>query len=75
MKYILTIIQDTMVGYSAPRIFKNENVAKREFINAFKDDLNKDYMKIWLIGEFNSETGETKLLKSKELILGGDNIG
>lgn len=75
MKYILTTIQDTMVGYSAPRLFKNEEVATREFINAFKDDLNKDYMKIWLVGDFNSETGEIKLLDSKKLILGGDNIG
>lgn len=75
MKYILATIQDTMVGYSAPHIFKNENVAKREFINAYKDDKNRDYMKIWHVGEFDSETGEIKLLKSKELILGGDDIG
>lgn len=74
MKYIIATIQDTMVGYSAPKLFKNEEVAKREFINAFKDDLNKDYMKIWLVGNFDSETGEIKLLESKELILGGDNI-
>lgn len=75
MKYILATIQDTMVGYSSPRIFKNTEVAKREFINAFKEDLNKDYMKIWLVGNFDSDTGEIKLLKSKELILGGDDIG
>lgn len=66
----LYTIRDTMIQYYEPCCFINEDVAKREFINAYNKHPNKDYMQLWSIGTFDTETG-TIIGITPELIMKG----
>lgn len=66
----LYTIRDTMIQYYEPCCFINEDVAKREFMNAYNKHPNKDYMQLWSIGTFDTETG-TIIGITPELIMKG----
>ena len=59
-------IKDTKVGFMQPFYQANNAVAIRSFTNAVNSDQtnninqNMDDMELWLLGEFNDDTGEIK---------------
>lgn len=57
MIYNLYSIQDTLIGFNAPYIQVNEEVAKREYRNFLKKNPNAPDMRLYCIGQFDDETG------------------
>lgn len=57
MIYNLYSIQDTLVGFNAPYIMVNEEVAKREYSNFLKKTPNPTDMRLFKIGTFDDATG------------------
>ena len=70
MIYDLYAIQDVMVGFNAPFIMVNENVAKREYNNFLEKTKNPTDMRLFKIGTFDDATG-TVLPLTPECIMGG----
>ena len=70
MIYDLYAIQDVMVGFNAPFIMVNENVAKREYENWLKHSKNPEDMRLFKVGTFDDATG-TVLSLTPECIMGG----
>ncbi len=70
MIYDLYSIQDTMVGFNAPFVMVNENVAKREYQNWLKSSKNPEDMRLFKVGTFDDATG-TVLPLTPECIMGG----
>lgn len=60
MKYNIYAIQDVLIGFNSPIIFKNEEIAKREYNNFLETNPNRNDMRLFKIGEFDDETGEIK---------------
>lgn len=63
-------VRDTMIQYYEPSCFISEDIAKREFMNAYKNHPNKDYMQLWNIGTYNTESG-TIIAKEPEIVMKG----
>lgn len=63
MKMNVYSIKDVKVGYMQPFYQANNAVAIRAFTNAVNDEKvnninqNADDMELWLLGQFNDETG------------------
>lgn len=70
MIYDLYAIQDVMVGFNAPFIMVNENVAKREYNNFLERTKNPTDMRLFKVGTFDDATG-TVLPLTPECIMGG----
>ena len=70
MIYDLYAIQDVMVGFNAPFIMVNENVAKREYNNFLEKTKNPTDMRLFKVGTFDDATG-TVLPLTPECIMGG----
>lgn len=51
------VVRDTLTGYAEPSCLYSDEVAKREFFNAYRKHPNKDYMQIWKVATFDSESG------------------
>lgn len=76
MIYTLYSIQDTMVGFNAPFLMVNDNVAKREYANFLKTTKNPTDMRLFKIASFDDATGTIIPLPAiEQLIGGGDNEG
>ena len=71
MIYNLYSIEDVCSGYGNPVMVVKEELAKREFKNRCKKDLNPEDLRLWKVGEFNLETGEINANKP-ELIMKGE---
>lgn len=72
MVYKMYSIQDTMVGFNAPFIMVNEEVAKREYKNFLKANPNAPDMRLFVIGEFDDETGTLTTMVPQCIEGGGD---
>lgn len=57
MIYNLYSIQDTMIGFNAPFIMINEEVAKREYNNFLKINKNPEDQRLYKVGTFDDATG------------------
>lgn len=71
MVKVVVAIRDTMTGYYDPSCFVKDEVAVREFFNAFKTHPNKDYMQMWKLGTWDTESGTFIPLPAPELIAKG----
>lgn len=74
MIYSMYAIQDTMIGFNAPFIMVNEDVAKREYNNFLKKNPNAPDMRLFKIATFDDATG-TIIPIIPECIVGGGNNG
>lgn len=75
MKYGVYSIQDTLVGFNAPWVMVNDEVAKREYANFLKTQKNAPDMRLYKIGEFDDNSGELLPDIPRMLIGGGDDEG
>ena len=75
MIYTMYAIQDTMVGFNAPFIMVNENVAKREYNNFLKAPQckNPSDMRLFEIGTYDDATGTIVGIIPKQIMGGGNN--
>lgn len=72
MVYNLYTIQDVMIGFNAPFIMKNDEIAKREYRNFLDGNKNSADMRLYRIGTFNDDTGEITPEVTPILIEGGN---
>ena len=70
MMYNIFSIQDVMVGFNAPFVMVNDEVAKREYSHFLKTNKNPTDMRLFKIGTFDDATG-TILPLTPECIMGG----
>lgn len=70
MNLILVSIEDVFVGFNNPKMAKNRDAAMRDFKLICKEDVRADDLRLWEIGEFNTDTGEI-LPKKPDLIMKG----
>ena len=77
MIYNLYAIQDVMVGFNAPFIMVNENVAKREYANFLKSPSckNPTDMRLFKIGTYDDATGTVLPLTPEQIVGGGNEDG
>lgn len=71
MKYGVYAIQDVMIGFNSPVLFKTPELAQREFKNFLENTPNSKDMRLFHIGNFDDETGE--LTSVTPSIVGGGN--
>lgn len=72
MLYNIYAIQDVMIGFNAPFIMKNDEIAKREYGNFLKKTDNAKDMRLFKIGVFNDENGTIESI-TPQIIEGGGN--
>lgn len=72
MLYNIYAIQDVMIGFNAPFIMKNDEIAKREYANFLKRTDNAKDMRLFKIGVFNDENGTIESI-TPQIIEGGGN--
>lgn len=75
MIYNLYSIQDVMIGFNAPFIMINEDVAKREYANYLKKTANPTDMRLFKVGTFDDSTGTVLPITPECIIGGGDEDG
>lgn len=75
MIYSLYSVQDVMVGFNAPFIMVNDNVAKREYANWLKSQKNPTDMRLFKVGTFDDATGTVLPLTPEQILGGGDEDG
>lgn len=66
----LVAIEDIFTGYGTPRAVTNIESAKRDFKLIDQDDPRHGDLRLYHIGEFNTETGEIKSKKPEILMKG-----
>lgn len=72
MTYEIFSARDALIGFNAPFIMVNENVAKRDFLDRLEkapEHLKKD-LSLWNIGTFDDETG-TIIPKMPSMVIFG----
>lgn len=57
MKYNLYSVRDRLVGFNAPFIMPNEDVAKRAFKQRIEKDPNAEDLELYRLGNYDDETG------------------
>lgn len=57
MIYKLYAVQDTLVGFGKPFISVNEEVVKRDYLEANANNPHKSDMRLFEIGTFDDSTG------------------
>lgn len=72
MLYGIYSIQDVMIGFNAPFIMKNDEIAKREYNNFLKKTDNAKDMRLYKIGVFNDDNGTIESI-TPQIIEGGGN--
>lgn len=70
-------MQDTLIGFNAPFIMVNEQVAKREYSNFLKSPKckNPTDMRLFKVGTFDDVTGTIVGIIPEQIMGGGDNEG
>lgn len=66
----LVAIEDVFTGFGTPRAVTNIESAKRDFRLIDQDDPRHGDLRLYHIGEFNTETGEIKSKKPEILMKG-----
>lgn len=74
MKTPIFAIKDKLVGYGQPFTAYSEEVAKRDFINAMKNNPCAEDMELYYIGEYDSEDAYIETVEENKLIMKGDSI-
>lgn len=72
MIYQIFSARDTLIGFNAPFIMINEQVAKRDFLDRIEQappHIRND-LSLWNIGTFDDETG-TIIPKMPEMVIFG----
>lgn len=59
-----------MIGFNAPFIMKNDEIAKREYKNFLEGNKNSEDMRLYKLGTFDDESGEI-IAQVPEQIEGG----
>lgn len=67
----LVSIEDVFTGFTTPRAVENLEVAKRDFKLIDENDPRHGDLRLYHIGEFNTETGDIKA-KKPELLMKGE---
>lgn len=67
MKQPLVAIEDNFEGFYQPRRVMNINGAIRDFRVLCQDNPKKDDLKLWHIGEMDTETGEINPIRPQLL--------
>ena len=77
MIYNMYAVQDVMVGFNAPFIMVNENVAKREYANFLKSQkcTNPTDMRLFKVGTFDDATGTIVGIVPEQFVGGGSEDG
>lgn len=57
MKYNLYSVRDRLVGFNAPFIMPNEEVAKRAFKQRIETDKNAEDLELYRLGTYDDDTG------------------
>ena len=57
MKYNLYAVRDRLVGFNAPFIMPNEEVAKRAFKQRIEKDPNAEDLELYRVGNYDDDTG------------------
>ena len=70
MKKMLVAIEDVFTGFAKPAIVNSREHAARDFKLICKDDVRADDLRLWEVGEFDTETGEI-FPKKPDLIMKG----
>lgn len=71
MKYNIYSIQDVMVGFNAPFIMKNDELALRSYKSFLKDNAYSADMRLFRLGTFDEETGAIEGEAVPVLLQGG----
>lgn len=71
MIYKLYAVQDTLVGFGKPFIGINEEVVKRDYLEANTNNPHKTDMRLFEIGTFDDSTGTVTGIIPNQ-ILGGE---
>ena len=58
MLYPVYSVHDALVGYQAPTLMNNDAFAMRNFAEVFDDVKNPQDYSLWLVGHFDTDTGE-----------------
>lgn len=58
MTYGIYSIQDTLIGFNAPFIMSNDEVAKREYHNYLNNTPNSEDMRLFYLGTFDDTNGK-----------------
>lgn len=66
----LVAIEDVFTGFGTPRAVTNLESAKRDFKLLDQDDPRHGDLRLYHIGEFDTETGEIKAKKPEILMKG-----
>lgn len=65
-------IEDVFTGFGTPRAVTNLESAKRDFKLLDNDDPRHGDLRLYHLGEFDTETGEIKAKKKPELLMKGE---
>ncbi len=69
----LVAIEDVFTGFGTPRAVTNIEAAKRDFKLLDQDDPRHGDLRLYHLGEFDTETGEIKSKKPEILMKGEQN--
>lgn len=69
----LVAIEDVFTGFGTPRAVTNLESAKRDFKLLDQDDPRHGDLRLYHLGEFDTETGEIKSKKPEILMKGEPN--
>lgn len=77
MIYNLYSVQDTLVGFNAPILMVNEEVAKRTYSDYLKSEKcqHPQDMRLFKIGTFDDVTGTILPIVPEQILGGGDEDG
>lgn len=67
-------IKDKLVGYGQPFTAYSEEVAKRDFANAMKNNPCASDMELYYLGEYDSYYGKIKEQLENQLIMKGESV-
>lgn len=58
MIYGVYAVKDILVGFNAPFVLVNDDIAKRAFKNSVGQKPEKDDLQLWRLSQWNDITGE-----------------
>lgn len=73
MKKPLVSVEDVYIGFKTPAVVPNLDAAKRDFklLTVHPDTACPEDLRLWHVGDFDTETGEIKAYKP-EMIMKGE---
>ncbi|QCS36211.1 nonstructural protein [Capybara microvirus Cap1_SP_162] len=71
--YKIYSVQDVLIGFNAPFIMINDDIAKREYRNMLETNPNRADMRLFRLASFDDETGMVTPEITPVLVEGGAN--